>query len=154
MKRGRAIICCIVGDCRHRLFVITSFHCFFAFFAGLHFETVHFTMAIQSSVNGFYRCQTFYQTDDVIVIKYSGVFGLLQWSGFTAHISDQLNSYFTLGITVAKTLSCQGTLTSPSSSADTVSDLRELQMEKLFFCAPPGLFVHIDIKVSLTVVFW
>ncbi len=50
MKRERVIIYCFVGDCRHRLFVITLFHCFFA---GLHFRTVHLTMAIQSSMNGF-----------------------------------------------------------------------------------------------------
>lgn len=50
MKRGRVIIYCFAGDCRDQLFVITSFHCFFA---GLHFPTVHSTMAIQSSMNGF-----------------------------------------------------------------------------------------------------
>lgn len=52
MERGRVIIYCFVGDCRHRLFVFTSFHCLFFFFAGLHFRMVHFTKAIQSSMHG------------------------------------------------------------------------------------------------------
>ncbi len=52
-KRERVIIYCFVEDCRHQFFVITSLHCLCFFFAGLHFRMVHFTMAIQSCMNGF-----------------------------------------------------------------------------------------------------